>query len=142
MMVYRYDSASYAESDIMRSRGNSFDMLTDDQKIVEIAIRAAVCGGADIRGNSLYTWENEGLAKRLWRLSGKPYLYELEVEDSDIRHRGDLNFYTEALEAIREGNSPSEAIEKYWSGETSVAPWTEPRIELLASQARVRRRLS
>jgi hypothetical protein len=92
--VYRYDDEDYPDGQLVRSRGDSFDILTKVEKVVELGIRALLPDGANVRGASLYTWEDEVVARRLWKLSGKKYLYELEVDDASIRHIGDLNLYS------------------------------------------------
>jgi hypothetical protein len=71
--VYRYDDQEFSNGHVMESRGDSFDILTDYEKMVEVAIRAALPDGTNVRGTSLYTWEDEKLAKRLWGLSKKKY---------------------------------------------------------------------
>ena len=141
MNVYRYDNETYDENEVIRSRGDSFNSLTESQKQVELAIRSRLSNGENIRSTSLYTWADETLARRLWPLSQKKYLYELEIEDSDIRHKGDLNFDSAAVEEVKAGASPNGAIEKYCSGENAEAPQTQPRIEVLVSEAKVRRKL-
>lgn len=140
-IVYRYDDAEYDPGETVRARGDSLETLTENQKIVEAAIRSTEKDSNNIRGTSLYTWENEALARRLWKYSKKKYLYELEVDDGNIRHRGDLNWYSAAVDAVAMGDSPNEGVTKYWSGESAGEPFTEPRIEVLVSGARVIRKL-
>lgn len=101
--VYRYDNEEFADGLLIESRGDSFSALTEDEKKVELAIRATLPDGENIRSTSLYTWADEELAKRLWSLSGKRYLYELEIDEADIRHKGDLNYYSEAKTAAKLG---------------------------------------
>ncbi len=97
---------------MINARGDSISSLTEHQKVVEIAIREALPHGPTIRGTSLYTWADEGVAKRLWRRSRKRYLYELEIAEADIRHKGDLNYYSEALDAVKSGKPFEDAIRK------------------------------
>jgi hypothetical protein len=126
---------------MINARGDSISSLTEHQKVVEIAIREALPHGPTIRGTSLYTWADEGVAKRLWRRSRKRYLYELEIAEADIRHKGDLNYYSEALDAVKSGKPFEDAIRKYCRGETAGPPFTEPRVEILVSKATVLRKL-
>jgi hypothetical protein len=141
MRVYRYDDQEFADGQIIDPRGDSFGTLTDHQKAVEIAIRAALPNGAIVRGNSLYTWADEQLAKRLWPRSKKRYLYELEIDEADICHKGDLNYYSEAVSAAKSGAPIEDAVSKYCAGENAGAPYTEPRVEILVSKAKVLRKL-
>ncbi len=79
---------------------------------------------------------------RLWRPSGKRHLYKLEIEELNVRRRGDLNWYSEAVDAVKAGRSIEAAVEKYCSGIEAGAPYTEPRIEVLVSEAKVVKKLS
>ena len=108
--------------------------------MVEGAIRTALPDGTNIRGSSLYTWKDETLARRLWLLSKKKYLYELEIDEADIRHKGDLNHYSEAEVAAKLGKSFDE-VRKYCTGEPAGPQFTGPRIEILVSKATVLRKL-
>jgi hypothetical protein len=126
----------------MRSRGDHFDGLTADEKVVEQAIRALLPNGCGVRSTSLYTWESVNLARRLWPLSKKNFLYKLEIEEEHIRFRGDLNWFSEAVQAVTRGESPVRAVGDYCSGALAGHPWTEPRVEILAFQAKVMSKLS
>lgn len=126
----------------MLPRGDSFDMLTDHQKSVELLIRDALLDGVNVRGGSLFTWESEALAKRLWPHSKKKFLYHLEVDEADIRFRGDLNCYSAAVDAVKTGASPDEHVARYCAGQEAPAhAGDSPRIELLVTKATVVRKL-
>lgn len=140
IIVYRYDDENYVEGQLLRPRGDPFT-LTDQQRIVERAIRSALHDGDKIRGNSLYTWADEGVAKRVWPRSGKQHLYQLEVGHANIRHRGDVNWYSAAVDAVKSGVSPDDAVAKYCSGQEAGLPFTEPRMEVLVSEAKVIKKL-
>jgi hypothetical protein len=66
----------------------------------------------------------------------------LEIEDANVRHKGDLNWYSSAVDAAKLGTSPDDAIKKYCDGEITGAEYTTPRIELLVSEAKVIRKLA
>jgi len=140
--VYRYDSEYLTEGQQVHPRGDPFDTLTDDQKQVEREIRATLPNGEIVRSTSLYAWEDEAVARRLWPHSKRKYLYELEIEQSNIRLKADLNFYSEAVDAIKEGRSPIPAVEKYCSGESADPSSGLRRIEILVTEAKVIRRFA
>jgi hypothetical protein len=142
MIIYRYDDELYDDNSIVRSRGDHFDTLTASEKQVEAAIRAVSANASDIRRTSLYTWADEAMANRLWKLSRKKYLYYLAVDESNVRHKGDVNCYSLAGDAIAGGASPDNAIKKYWSGENAGPCYATPRVEVLVSHATVRKRFS
>jgi hypothetical protein len=66
----------------------------------------------------------------------------LEIEDANIRHIGDLNWYSAAVDAVRRGKPFKDAVDKYCRGEEAGLPFTEPQIEVLVSEARVRRKIA
>lgn len=140
VMVYRYDNEDYAEGEVIRPQRGSFP-LTENQEDVERVIRSTLPNGEDIRGNSIYTWASEPVAKRVWPHSGRKYLYQLEVDEAHIRFRGDLNWYSAAVDKVAAGKAPDDAVNEYCSGQRAGAPFTEPRIEVLVSEARVIRKL-
>jgi hypothetical protein len=140
MIIYRYDDALYDDDSIVRSRGDHFDTLTALEKQVEAAIRAVSENACDIRRTSLYAWADEAMANRLWKLGRKKYLYYLTVDESNVRHKGDVNCYSLAGDEIASGASPDNAIKKYWSGENAGPCYPTPRVEVLVSHATVRKR--
>jgi len=79
------------------------------------------------------------VAKRVWPLSGKLYLYELEILQADIRFRGDLNHYNNAADAAALEFSFDHHLEAYRTGAPSPNNGA-PRIELLFSKAKVLKR--
>jgi hypothetical protein len=140
-IVCRYDNEEYEVGRVVASRGDHFDTLTDDEKAVELGFRAASPAAADIRIKSLYAWEDVAIAKRLFRAKGAEFLYELEIDDASIRHQGDLNVFSAAVDVVRI-KPISELIASYWAGEIAGPPWTSPRVEILVSEARVIRRFT
>jgi hypothetical protein len=137
-IVYRYDNNKYEVGEIISPKRDSFGMLTDTEKQVETLIRSTLPDGQSIRGDSLFAWESQTVASRVWPLSGKRYLYELEVDEADIRFRGDLNHYNNAKDAVKNSLSPDEFVSAYCEGKDSnPAINGPPRIELLFSKAKV-----
>jgi hypothetical protein len=128
---FRYDDQEFCVGTVMKPRGDHIEGLTEHQKTVELAIRSKF-GRCKIRETSLYVWRDKATAIRLWPHCGKKYLYELEVEASDVRFEGDLDFYSAAVDAVK-GDQPFDChVESYCGGELQSC-----RIEMLVSQARV-----
>jgi hypothetical protein len=50
----------------------------------------------------------------------RKYVYELEVEEANIRHVGELNWYSAAVNAARCGEPFKDAVHKYCSGEEAA----------------------
>lgn len=135
--VFRYDNEDYAVGQVIVSRGDHFDGLTDKEKAVELAIRKALPNGVDVRSASLYAWESEQFAKRVWPHSKKKYLYELEVDESDIRFKSDLNHFSDATGSIGSADAFDNAVARYCSAAPPTADHTTPRVEVLVSRATV-----
>lgn len=149
-IVYRYDDEDYVEGETILSRGDSFDILTAAEQDAELVIRSAFEMGVEIRSTSLYTWTNEDLAKRLWKLSNKKNIYLLKVDPVNIRHTGDLNWYSllvsiiqlSAVPGFERGTQPADVATGYWSGKPAGGSFTEPRMEALVSEAKVIRKIN
>jgi hypothetical protein len=140
IIAFRYDNTRYEVGDIITSRGDSFATLTDVEKKVETALRDVLTDGHDIRGNSVFAWESEAVAERVWPLSRKLYLYKLEILQADIRFRGDLNHYNNAKDAVKANQPFDEHLRAYCAGDPSPMNGS-PRIELMFSKAKVLERL-
>ncbi len=53
----------------------------------------------------------------------------------------DRDRYSVAVDAVKKGHPPDAAVNNYCRGRVAGRPFTEPRIELLVSEARVIRKL-
>lgn len=135
--VYRYSNCEHSIGDTITPKGDSFDTLTDEQKIVEKKLRGTLPGGVNMRSSAIFTWADKTLANRLWPLSKKKYLYELEIADEDIVLTGDLNHYSDAVDAVKKGADPDAAIKRYCDHEGGLPHHTSPRIEILATKAKI-----
>lgn len=134
--VYRHDPRDFADGDEIRSAGDHRDRLTEDQKSAENAIREGKPNGDKIRADSLYVYHDVEMAETDWKLKPGRHLYELEVDDADIAHSGDLQIYHEVLRVLRKDLPIDDAVKRYW------APVETGRhIERLVSKAIVVRRL-
>jgi hypothetical protein len=141
-IVYRYDNEDYAVGRVVAARGDHIDSLTGPQREVELLLRAASATAGDLRMMSLYTWEDRDIARRLCHLKRAKFLYEMEIEGASVRHRGDVNLYSAAVDAVLAGEPTADFIAKYWCGEIAGPPWTPPRIEILVSEAKVIRKFT
>lgn len=115
--LFRTDHRQFNDGDEMTSAGDHYDGLTDDEKKAEDEVRAFK-GGHTIRADSLYAYESEDLASKHWQTSkGDRHLYELEVDEADIVHSGNLDTFSEVVTALRKKEDTIPAVEKYWSKE-------------------------
>jgi hypothetical protein len=140
LIAYRYDNEKYAPGSEISSRGDHLNTtLTADRKPAELALRSGNEERATLRKNCLYTWRDKSVGERMWKLSRAKFFYELEIDPIDLKHSGDVQWYTDIQDAFTAGRNPSdmevvEAIEHYWSS----AEKERPRIEFLVTRATVR----
>jgi len=135
--VYRYANEDYADGQTIRPCSDHFDRLDATRKDAELALRAVSTEAEAIRKTSLYTWADERLARRLWPRSHSKFLYELEVDEASVLHRGDVSHFWEAQSALKRGGDAGDAVNRYWSGEAAGTPY----VEVLLSEAKVIRKL-
>jgi hypothetical protein len=96
-----------------------------------------MANGERIRSTSLYTWENLEFARRAAQLAKKP-LYELKIDPADIVHRGDVEHFSNAVDAISRGEDPMEHVKKYCEGVEFISQ----RVEILVTKAKVVKRIA
>jgi hypothetical protein len=142
MKLFHYSNTNYSAGELIHGKGNYIPALTPGQKIAEAAIRAVIHNGDRIRDTALYTWQDASLAIRLFSLSGKKALYELEALEGDILLRGDLNYYGAAADAAQQNKPFDTYVANYVSGMPAGGPFTEPRMEVLVTKATVVSRLA
>lgn len=83
-----------------------------------MAIRSAREGGEHLRRSAVYCFEERKKANSGAVLRNR-YLYELEVCESDIMHRGDLNHYSAIADIPENDPDVPRLAELYWSGQPS-----------------------
>jgi hypothetical protein len=135
VIVYRTDSRDFETGEEITSRGDHRDELPDeDKREAEDAIRASRTDGAKIRADSLYTYRSLDLATSDWRFRSKDkrHLYELEIDESNIVHIGDLMIYFDVIADVRAKRDPIGTAGKYW-----VAAPSERNTEYLVRKATV-----
>ena len=120
----------------MLPAGDHYDRLMPDEKLAEDAIRAGKPDGAQIRAESLCVYPDSEMAQFDWTRRKARHLYKLEVDEADIRHRGDLQVFRDVVTTIRKKESADELVQKYWTG-AELGRHTE----LLVSKATVIERL-
>jgi hypothetical protein len=139
LIVYRTDSREFEPGEEFTSRGDHRDELPDEHKReAEDAIRAARDDGAKIRSDSLYTYRSLELATNDWKARSKDrrHLYELEIDESNIVHVGDLMIYFDVIADVRAHRDSTATASKYWD----AAP-SERNTEYLVRKATVIRQI-
>ena len=135
--VYRHDHREFEEGEKMESPGDHRDRLPPDHKDAEDAVRGAQREGELIRSRSLYTYDSLEMSEADCRLKAGRHLYQLEVGEADIIHRGDLMIFAEVIKAIRVEADTETSAKRYWIPVVGPGRY----IEILVRKATVRRRL-
>ena len=102
-IIYHYDDERYEVGEIATQRFDHIDRLTSFQRKVELLLRAASPTAEAIRSTSLYGWEELDIARRIFKLKQSKFLYRMEISEASIRHRGDVNVYSQAVDTIKAG---------------------------------------
>tara|TARA_R110002072_G_scaffold31525_6_gene97054 strand:+ start:529 stop:996 length:468 start_codon:yes stop_codon:yes gene_type:complete len=131
MKVWRYDERKFQVGDQIEPESGKSPQLTPEQWGAEKIIRSAQPGGKEIRESSVYCFEERRLANLGANRTGR-CLYELEIKQEDIQHRGDLFFYDRVAKKIKSGEDPADDACQYWNG--TECP-QRPAIELLVRRA-------
>ena len=143
IIVWRTDREVFEPGTLMPWRGDHIATLDSANKDAELALRAAMTDGHNLRANSLYTWRDEDWARSTWQKQPTDYLYKLEVEESDIRHTGDLCYYTEIREALARNGCAAAAIRAYATGADFIPErHFKPRVEILVGKPKILERFS
>ncbi len=138
LKVYHYSNRLHSVDDVISAGPDSYDRISDLEQQVEDVLRPKLTDGALVRGGSLYAWRDEAVGQRMWRINSKAaYLYELEVDESDIVFTSDLNHYNDAKDAITACISPDAALDRYCTFHPPLDHHTGPRIEVLVRKALV-----
>lgn len=87
------------------------------------------------RRSSIFVFEDEHEARNYYDASGDRHLYELEIDEADIVHRGDMNWINKIGEAVAAGHL--EAAKAYADNWLNGVATEKPRWETLVKAAKV-----
>lgn len=116
---------------------DSFNRLRPEQQKVDRAIRNMLENGDELRGSSLYVWEDHDWAKYAWQRRGSPYFYKLEFDTADILFKSDLNHYTGAADSTENTSKFNDAVTRYCTNAPLMEHHYRPRVEILVACAQV-----
>lgn len=134
--LYHYSTQDYEPGHLITQETDHCERLTDTQRATEHELRAHSPKAAEKRATCVYAWESREMAEIGWSHKKNTHLYELEVDENDVRHVGDVDIFTAMEEALRK-KEPVDALRRdYWESKR-----TGKRIEILASKAKVVRKL-
>lgn len=137
MKLYRADKRDFNVGDEIVS-ANEFTFMNPDgsQEIENIFEQNRPCGKPE-RSGPLYLFDDEMVAKKHWSKMADGKLYEVEIRQEPILHRGDMRFVDEAFSA-QNSTTRNRCAKDYWEGAESGSP----RMELLVTRAFVTKVIS
>jgi hypothetical protein len=122
---YRADARSFAPGDAMgpqKAYQEAFDVPGREHgKAMESLLESCRPENKPRRSDCLFVFENEVAAKRHWRTNDGLFLYEVEIDESEVRHRGDMNLTDAIGGEYRKLSTPDQThvrtlADKYWKG--------------------------
>jgi hypothetical protein len=93
--------------------------------------------GEYARSRSLYTWKDKDWAVRAWNLEPHKYLYKVEVEVRNVVHEGDVNHYSDIVDALGVGLPAEAFIARYVNSAPQSGNHLKDQVEVLVIEAMV-----
>jgi hypothetical protein len=134
-IVYRTDTEDFQAGRVLRPRGDHIATMNAMLHEAERLLRKGKVGGDKIRSNCVYVWETLEAGESNWSHDKEKHLYELEICDADILHRGDSLFLA-TLAAVSDNHQLATLIQEYWN-----VPAKGKYVELMVRRARVTKKL-
>jgi hypothetical protein len=134
LSVYRADKRTFAAGDFIGTAAH-FTTLNPDGLRLEEVFTAAKLASKPARADCLFVFESFPDAEWHWAKMADAILYECEIDDGMILHRGDMRLVDSAGEALRANTDATPQAVRYWEGQNGGNPiW-----ELLVARAMVTR---
>jgi hypothetical protein len=133
MKAYRADKRDFQLGEVIRLAGEYVGAFSRDQRKVERCIDRGRDRHIPSRARSLFVFESLDAAKKHWSKMSEGKLYEVEIDDETIRHRGDMALVEQVHHAFQAGRDIKTLITAYWSGDLTDAP----EVEIMVEEARV-----
>lgn len=130
MKLYRADKRDFDVGDEVTSANEFTSKNPDGSEDIERIFEEQRPPEKPKRSGPLYLFDNEVVAKKHWSKMADGKLYEVELREETILHKGDMRFVDEAFLA-EDSLSKIRCATDYWEGKES----DKPRMELLVSRA-------
>jgi hypothetical protein len=145
---YRVDRRNVASGEDLPAEGNyqqGFDDIGRRAEAILEKVRATKFPDKLARANSIFVTDDLGCAERYWRTHDERYLYEVDVVEENVTHRGDMHLVDAIGHELKRAivSAPDYAkceklALKYWSGEMSEDPCKELLLEKVTAVNRLR----
>lgn len=130
MKLYRADKRKFSIGDKLETAGDFLQKNPKGSHEIESLFESMRPTEKPQRAHCLYLFENLEVAKKHWSKMTDGNLYEVNLDESQVLHRADMQFVDMAFRA-EDSNERIQYAKNYWSGIESG----EPRIEILTQSA-------
>lgn len=137
MKLYRADKRDFSVGELIRTAGEFVTLNPEGSQRVEECFEQERPTDKPLREKCLYLFESLDVAKKHWSKMTGGMLYEIDIDESMILHRADMQLVDAAYRESDENALKKCAID-YWAGVETPSP----RIEILVSEAIVSRVVS
>lgn len=145
---YRVDKRDVADGDELPAEGNyqsEFDNIGKQAEAILEGVRVSEFPSKPARADSVFVTNDLPCAEWYWRTHDKRYLYEVDVDEDAIKHRGDMNWVDAIGDELKRAmtTKPDDArcrelARKYWNEEMSDRPCPEFLLDSVKVQTRVK----
>jgi hypothetical protein len=143
MRCYRFDLRDFNVGEKVLPDSKAQPEITDNRRPIEKALCGASKKICSIRSSALYCYESYEFAVSIQKLSQRPganvykgrKLYEIDIRDEHILHKGDLSTYEAIGKAIAAQMCPAYLVEEYIAGKANST--SRRFFEVLASEGTV-----
>jgi hypothetical protein len=141
--LYRVDRGAFKPGELISPAGNYQDRFAGFGKAMEDLLeKERPTTTKPDRKKSLFLFKEEREADRYWRTNDGRYVYEVEIDESTILHRGDMNLTDAIGKEFRKaeyGGNPNQDLatalaKRYWR----EPPGSGACIEILVASATAR----
>ena len=137
MKLYRADKRDFNVGDEVTSANDFTSKNPEGSEEIEKIFEERRPTDKPKRSGPLYLFDNEVVAKKHWSKMADGKLYEVELREEAILHKGDMRFVDEAF-AAQDSSSKIKCAVDCWEGKESE----KPRMESLVSKAFVTKVIS
>jgi hypothetical protein len=130
MILYRADKRDFNVGDEIKTAGHFTTKNPQGSENIERIFESKRPNTKPLRSECLYLFEDIDVAKKHWSKMTGGKLYKIEIDDSLILHRADMQFIDLAFSKEDEVEMDEIAI-NYWCGKETE----KPQIEVLVLKA-------
>jgi hypothetical protein len=116
--LYRIDQRTFGPGDEMTAPGDHMKNLSKKQQFAEFILRReAGKDRSSLRAVLIFAFDSLDWTKRYFVGKANRFVYELEVEETDIVHSADMFLFNDIADHGKDDEKSNELAARYWSGD-------------------------